>query len=274
LSPGDVAEVTVWWAARANVPFDYSVFVHLVDTDGLTLAQLDTVPGGGLRPTSQWQPGEEYIESYRVQIPPTAYTPNQATWAVGLYGGLSRLHSGPIDGERQPVRLASDVPPSNSSDDVVYTDGTALRFGNVTVEPPPDALPNALDVQFEDGIRLVGYSLSRRVLRPGDTLDVTLYWQTNRALNQEYTVYVHLLDEALDGRGGYDAQPVPPTTEWLSGESYPALHPLPIPADLPPGLYRLAVGMYTQPGFVRLGVQNPEQAEGADRYLLGPVRVE
>ena len=80
---------------------DYSVFVHLVDEDGLIIAQHDTMPGGGLYPTSQWTPGETRMEEYSVRLPATAYTPNRAHWLVGLYDASS--------GERLPARTRRDV---------------------------------------------------------------------------------------------------------------------------------------------------------------------
>ena len=54
LMPGGTADVTVVWQSLAPIRDDYSVFVHLVDEEGITIAQTDTMPGGGQRPTSQW----------------------------------------------------------------------------------------------------------------------------------------------------------------------------------------------------------------------------
>lgn len=302
LTPGETATVTIQWHAvdspegRSEAGQaqgdgsvnDYSVFVHLVDDDGLTIAQLDTVPGGGLRPTSQWQPGAQYTEQYAVYIPPSAYTPTQATWAVGLYGVGSVAAAGPIDGGRLPVTLENTAPAEDNVAEQrateiagVYSDGSALYFGTVAVTPPAGEVPNALYARFEDGMGLAGYTLSRRVLQPGDTLDVTLYWQPEQTPSRDYTIFVHLLDEALDGAGGEDRTPDTPTTAWTAGEIYVHEHSITIPPERSPGFYRLAVGMYAQPGFDRLSLVDPGQvlgatlqAEGADRYLLGRIRID
>ncbi|MEX1021172.1 MAG: glycosyltransferase family 39 protein [Litorilinea sp.] len=288
LSPGDVATVTVQWESLppSTAPVtenpvqnkDYSVFVHLVDGDGLTIAQFDTVPGRGLRPTSQWQPGERFTEQYPVRIPPTAYTPSQAQWAVGLYGGDYRPHVGPINGDRLPVQAHAPLPARYS------IDTTALRFGAVEVLPPAGEVPNALHAQFADGMELAGYTLSQRVLTPGDPLTVTLYWRSAQIPSQDYTVFVHLLNEALDGVGGQDMPPAVATGQWTPDTLYPHAHTISIPPDLPPGHYRLAVGMYARTpsgSFDRLALLDAGrvlgaqlQAEGADRYLLGPIRVD
>ena len=85
LMPGETADVTVVWQALAPMRDDYSVFVHLVNEEGITIAQTDTMPGGGLRPTSEWSAGETRAERYAVTIPTAAYTPDRGRWAVGLY---------------------------------------------------------------------------------------------------------------------------------------------------------------------------------------------
>ena len=50
--------VTLWWQAQAEIPKDYTVFVHLVDQQGQLIAQADSMPVKGLSPTSAWQPGD------------------------------------------------------------------------------------------------------------------------------------------------------------------------------------------------------------------------
>ena len=102
LMPGETADVTVVWQALAPMRDDYSVFVHLVNEEGITIAQTDTMPGGGLRPTSQWSAGETRAERYAVTIPAAAYTPDRGRWAVGLYDHKT--------GERLPVRLIERRP--------------------------------------------------------------------------------------------------------------------------------------------------------------------
>jgi 4-amino-4-deoxy-L-arabinose transferase-like glycosyltransferase len=256
LSPGDTALVTVAWQALAPIPADYSVFVHLVSQDGIPVAQLDTMPGGGLRPTSQWAVGETVTDVYPVAIPATAYAPDQGQWAVGLYDQRS--------GQRLPLRLAAG--PGSAVDD-------SLRFGAVEIAPRPGSLPNPLNVEFLDNISLVGYSLSSRTVQPGQPLAVTLYWQARGPVSQQYTTFAHLLDAAEQTWGGHDSAPEPPTTTWQPGQIVADAHPLLVSPDAPPGLYTLEVGLYTWPDLERLArVQSPG-AEGADRLLLNQLRV-
>lgn len=250
VAPGDVVTVTVTWQAVAPDSTDYSVFVHLVDDDGFILAQLDTMPGGGALPTSQWTAGQTRTEAYRVAIPETAYAPSQGQWAVGLYDHQT--------GRRLPVD------PAGSG---------SVQFGSVSVQPRAGQVPNPLRIDFLDNISLVGYRFSSRTLRPGEPVTVTLVWQARGPVSAEYTTFAHLLDEAGQTRGGHDAVPSRPTSTWQAGEVIADVHTFVVAPDAPPGLYQIEASLYTQPDLSRLALAQSEGAEGADRVLLGPLRV-
>ncbi len=49
-------------------------------------------------------------------------------------------------------------------------------------------------VNFGDQIALLGYNASGESFAPGDTLDLTLYWQALRKLEIDYQAFVHLHD--------------------------------------------------------------------------------
>ncbi|MFQ5612673.1 MAG: hypothetical protein ACE5H9_11130, partial [Anaerolineae bacterium] len=89
--------LTLFWQALAEVPIDYTRFVHLRDADGATVAQADGQPLDGLYPTSQWRPGETLVEPVVLdvsQVPPGTYT-----LYAGLYD-LSTLQRLPVSGDR------------------------------------------------------------------------------------------------------------------------------------------------------------------------------
>ncbi|MBM4466003.1 MAG: phospholipid carrier-dependent glycosyltransferase, partial [Chloroflexi bacterium] len=85
VKPGDSLQVTLYWQSLAEVNQDYSVFVHLLDENELIVTQRDMYPGQGLYPTSLWAAGEAIANRYVLVLPETAFTPNQAQLAVGLY---------------------------------------------------------------------------------------------------------------------------------------------------------------------------------------------
>jgi hypothetical protein len=120
---------------------------------------------------------------------------------------------------------------------------------------PAGALP-AVDRVREDDLagqlRLEGYALSDDRPEPGDTVTVTLRWAP-LAPQGDYTAFVHLVNRAGEGVTGHDAPPLGglyPVDRWPRSPRswpFPDRHPLSLPADLPPGRYRLEVGLY-RPG--------------------------
>jgi len=92
--PGDIVPVTLFWQAAQAVPADYSVFLHLIGPDGQIVAQTDSGPAGGSRPTSGWQPGETIVDRHGLLLP-AAVAPGEYQLRLGLYL--------PSTGERLPV---------------------------------------------------------------------------------------------------------------------------------------------------------------------------
>jgi hypothetical protein len=131
---------------------------------------------------------------------------------------------------------------------------------------------------FADRIGLVGLDVSPLPVGPGETLDVTLYWQALSGMDVAYSAFVHLLDS--DGRvvTGHDGQPVGgerPTTGWVPGEFVTDLHELTLPAELAAGEYLIEAGWYDAgvPNMPRLPVLGDEGQAQGDRVVSGPVEV-
>jgi hypothetical protein len=77
--------VTLYWQALAAMPLDYTVFVHLVDPDGQTVAQHDGQPFWEVSlPTSTWQPGEMLQDKHVLPLPPNM-PPGKYHLEVGVY---------------------------------------------------------------------------------------------------------------------------------------------------------------------------------------------
>jgi 4-amino-4-deoxy-L-arabinose transferase-like glycosyltransferase len=257
LHPGETAQIEITWQSLAALPKDYSVFVHLVDAEGFTIAQHDTMPGGGRLPTSRWQPGQIILDRYSVIIPTTAYAPNRGAWRVGLYDHQT--------GERLPL---------------LDKDGDSFVFGDLTLAAPQspfgDWVPNPTGVDFADGVSLIGYEFSQRRLIPGEELTVTLYWRARQPVSQDYTTFVHILDQGFTMHGGHDGAPPILTSAWFGHEDEIIVdpHTFLVSPDAPSGDYQLEIGLYPWPRFTRLRLLDAAGAEGADRLLLGPLRVD
>ncbi len=68
LQHGATVRVNTIWQALRPIDHDYTVFVHAVDANGKTWAQLDTKPQQGSLPTLKWQPGQVVTDTYTIQI--------------------------------------------------------------------------------------------------------------------------------------------------------------------------------------------------------------
>ena len=109
-------------------------------------------------------------------------------------------------------------------------------------------------------------AVSAEQVAPGDLLHVDLWWQRAEApLERDYSVGVYLmpLDEDLilaqhDGPPGEF-----PTSQWETDVLYFDRHTLAVPADLPPGDYRVAVRVYWFGDGVPLAVEGGDLADVA-----------
>jgi hypothetical protein len=105
----------------------------------------------------------------------------------------------------------------------------------------------SLNARLADRMALVGYDRFPHSPRPGESLQVSLIWAALRPPEAEYHTFVHLLDATGQIVAQSDRQPggvYYPTTLWQAGERLRDDHRLTIPADTPPGVYRLLAGMY------------------------------
>jgi 4-amino-4-deoxy-L-arabinose transferase-like glycosyltransferase len=119
----------------------------------------------------------------------------------------------------------------------------------------PFEAPNPVEVSFNGEIALHGYALSDDTLHPGEALTVTLFWERTGNVSEVYHVFVHLLSEDDQLWGQHDGLPLLstyPTSQWADGISLPDPHDVPVRPDIPPGRYRLMVGMYRWPTLERL----------------------
>ncbi len=96
VEPGGMLRLTLEWQARDDVQDSYKVFVHLLDEEGRLVAQRDSQPVGGSRPTSTWTEGDKITDNYGVLIP-EGMSHGEYRLVVGMYL--------PSTGERLPVRV-------------------------------------------------------------------------------------------------------------------------------------------------------------------------
>lgn len=107
----------------------------------------------------------------------------------------------------------------------------------------------ASHLRFGDSIRLTGFSLPAGTrYRAGDTTAISLYWEAERQIDQDYTVAWFLADASGNVRAqGQDTQPVwgfAPTTTWEVGVPVIDNRALVLPDNLEVGTYAIWVRLY------------------------------
>jgi hypothetical protein len=119
------------------------------------------------------------------------------------------------------------------------------RFTQVNPGPQPVAMFQAVEAEAPQLL-----ILETQITPPAEitsTLTFTLTWQAIVPVNEDYTVFVHLLDDAGTKLAQQDTRPCGgacPTHTWQPGEIVADRHSLLLPADAAAGPYRLAVGLY------------------------------
>jgi len=153
-----------------------------------------------------------------------------------------------------------------------------VRFVVYAVPEEAAAAPTTtLDLRFTgangDALVLEGYALDRaESYAPGDVLTLTLFWRAGAPLQTRYKVFAHLYaDPDAPPPAQHDGEPgggLAPTTAWTPGMTVIDRHGILIPADLPPGEYTLAVGVYDA-GDPAARLQSPQ----GERVAIAQVRV-
>jgi 4-amino-4-deoxy-L-arabinose transferase-like glycosyltransferase len=96
-----------------------------------------------------------------------------------------------------------------------------------------------------------------RELRSGDPLQLNLYWRALARMDRDYTLFIHIIDQRDQTVAQRDL-PLRhsdyPTSHWQPGELVVDQADLPLPA-LPPGSYRIDLGLYDGATGARLPVQ-------------------
>ncbi len=191
LRPGDRGTAVLWWQSSSDtLPPNITVSAQLAnDGETIHLGQPQLL-GGDSFPTQQWRSGMVVRQFLDYIVP--AETPS---------------------GEYQLQLLLTGV------------SAASVSLGQVTVAGRPrnftvPYMQHSMNVTFGDIISLLGYDLNLPETSPG-TVNLTLYWQSQRETVTAYKVFVHLLD--ADGQivAQIDREPqngAAPTTGWISGE--------------------------------------------------------
>lgn len=250
--PGAEIPLTLYWQRIGPVATDYDLAIELWGSGSEVVWSNIEQPLFGEYPASRWGENQVLTDAHLVKIPPTA-------------SGQLRL------------RISMQDPTSHRAVTVLHgwlaRPQRAVALTEILVEGLPES-PNAVDylpARFENKMLLVGYQIHNVQVRKGGALELTLTWQALAPICEDYTVFVHLLDENDRIWGQEDIQPVygtRPTSQWGEGETVVDPHTVWTNEDAPLGLYRIEVGFYLLRTMERLQVLDPSGTPIGDKVVI------
>jgi mannosyltransferase len=84
VKPGENLKLVLYWQAHDKMDKPYTVFVHLLGSDGKPIAQKDAEPLNGARPTTGWIANEYIADPYDLAIKPDT-APGKYQIEIGWY---------------------------------------------------------------------------------------------------------------------------------------------------------------------------------------------
>lgn len=236
--PGYDLSLKLYWQAKRTPRQDETVKLTARHASGEVIELGATSVGPATYPLSGWQKGQMMGQAVTVAFPPTA--------PAGEYTVLAQIG----DGESASLGQIIVRRPEHSS------------------VLPDDLMPVSVTFGAGNEISLPGYTIDVN----DDLVTLTLYWQAQTTLPQNYNVFVHLTgaDGAmLAQRDSVPAAATRPTRTWLPGEVIADAYTIPLPPDMQPSQTAdLWVGMYNPADGIRLPVTTDNLLVSENRLLL------
>jgi hypothetical protein len=235
-APGVRIPLTLYWQTVDQPDANYDIVLQLATADNRVVWEAIQQPFFGEHPTSDWLPGEILAETYH--------------WTT-------------TDPTSDPLQLRISLRDPGTEDSLSVVGGwLADRRGHLTLPGPIIAAPSLvasdadyLPANFQNNLLLIDYEIHNVQVRRGDALQMTLTWQTLSQMDEDYTVFIHLLDDHDRIWGQEDIQPVRgtyPTSLWAEGEVVLDPHTIWTQQNAPLGLYRVEIGLYLLQSMERL----------------------
>lgn len=251
----DRVRLVLYWTPLRPTTRDLTFFAHL-----LSYRRPDQHAGSDLAafPSRSWHGGERVVSWFDLPLGPDL--------AQGLYW----IEVGVYDAESGRRERLLDASGRNL--------GERLLLGplRISAREVPRATPQHLrTIIFGAAVRLLGYDVAPSRAAPGGPLLVTLHWQSARPVGARLKVFVHLFSPAGELVAQDDAEPRAgeyPTDAWELGEDVEDPHAISLPAELPPGTYRLTAGLYDPSTGQRLPASGAEELSPGEA-ILGLLRV-
>ena len=265
VNSGQVVYLTFWWRTEARAQGNYGLRLALVGDTGKVAAARTGIAMDDALPTSAWTPSRTYRgeSSFPIRVDVQS---GRYHWLVEVVDSATGATVGrAVLGELVVVQTRRAT--------------RSIRAG----------IAHPVGARLGDEVALVGYDDHRPedqanqiALAPGGELRLTLLWRALQPMEDNYTVFVHILGAVRnEERGNYlwgqrDAVPGNgdlPTTGWSPGEEIIDQYTVKLDDDAPAGEYQIEVGMYERTSGRRLPVTTAEGPQEGDRILLSGIVV-
>jgi len=257
---GETLHLTLYLQALQKLDEYYMPYVHLAHWYRFTTDSRFLTPF--------WEPGQVVAERYDITIP---FGTEAGEYPLEL--GITSLSRG------------LDLPLSSGGTTIELT---TVRVEAGQIQPPSDIIEKAL-ANFDSKILLekartkptLRQAQDTAVAHPGQALYVTLYWRALQAIDECYTIFVHVIDSSNRIWGQKDFTPLGgscPTflwiPKWLEGQVIDDRYIVVLDPQTPPGEYWIEVGMYGIATTKRVPIFDQELNLTSDRVILGSIYVE
>ncbi len=132
---------------------------------------------------------------------------------------------------------------------------------------------NRMDVDFENGIRLLGWEIEEPEVKLGTQVKISLYFQAMKDIDEDYQVFIHGDMSGNGGRLNGDHTPVSgqyPTGRWEKGDIVKDTWTGAVSRNLATGRMSLHVGWFNSKGRVKV---TKGRDDGEDRIRIGNIQV-
>jgi hypothetical protein len=129
---------------------------------------------------------------------------------------------------------------------------------------------------FDGKMALIGFGVSPHRLRTGDRFKLSLLWRAVGKMEDDYTVFTHLLDAEGHFLGQHDSQPQggqAPTSTWHQGEVIRDEHDLTVSSNVSADVGYIVVGVYSLPTMERLPLLDEKGQVVDDKVVLMQLQI-
>jgi len=240
IRPGEVLKVTIYERIPAGEPPRDAIFIHLVNSADVIVAQRDSLVASGNLDARQ-APGI-VADTFDVSVPLGVPAPDEWRVQVGMYD--------PVGGARY-----------NAHDSARQSLGNSLTLATVSAQSSATVDWN---YDFDGHVTLVNGELSRGAIPRGGRLSLDLHWRNLPAGPADYHVFAHVLgtDDHIWAAADTPLDTTPATRLDLD-----------LDPQTPPEVYPIELGVYPLADGSRLSIFDARGQGIGDRLFLGPIRV-